>query len=112
MCDRARENVMSEVIYLKAIETPAQSRTVKAHMAPGPQVYIREAYAGMWIVHDESDRKGGCFRTHEAALRFTEEEFGPSAQIVVQPHFSASSRKSVSHFRQTASVAHRAIASH
>lgn len=102
---------MSEVIYLKA-RTSGPTQTVQTPASTGPRVFIREAYAGMWIVHDESDSKGGCFRSHESAFRFAVEEFGANAQVVVQPNFAGGSRKTVSHFKQTASVAHRAIASH
>lgn len=52
------------------------------------RVYVREANAGMWIVHDESDSKGGCFRSRYAALRFVEDTFGLDAEIEVQPRFS------------------------
>ena len=105
---------MSEVIYLNADRTSRalQSQPTEAHRSFGPRAYIREAYAGMWIVHDDGDSKGGCFRDHDAALRFAEEEFGTNAQIVVQPLFSAPSRKPVSHFKQSTSVAHRALATH
>ena len=54
--------------------------------APWPRVYLREADAGMWIVHDEGDSKGGCFRSTNRC-RFVEDEFGADAQIVVQPQF-------------------------
>ncbi len=105
---------MSEVIYLNADRTSRALRTQPGETAPtfGPQVYIREAYAGMWIVHDESDTKGGCFRDHEAALRFAQEEFGTGVGIVVQPQFSGASRRSLSHFKQATAVAHKALAAH
>jgi len=103
---------MSEVVYLHADRTSdaLQSRPAPAHGIFGPRVYVREAHAGLWIVHDDSDTKGGCFRSHETAFRFAEEEFGADAQIVVQPQFSGP-RKPVSHFKQSASVAQQALVS-
>lgn len=105
---------MSEVVYLNAARTShaLQSQPVPARGSSGPRVYVREAHAGMWIVHDEGDTKGGCFCSHDAAFRFAEVEFGATAQIVVQPHFSAPSRKPLSHFKQSTTVAHRALAAH
>lgn len=104
---------MSEIVYLHADRTSdaLQSRPAPAHGNFGRRVYVREAHAGMWIVHDESDAKGGCFRSHETAFRFAEEEFGKEAQIVVQPQFSGSARKPVSHFKQSAAVAQQALVS-
>ncbi len=104
---------MSEIVYLHAdrISDALQNRTTPTHGIFGPRVYVREAHAGMWIVHDDSDTKGGCFRTHETAFRFAEEEFGKEAQIVVQPQFSGSARKPVSHFKQSAAVAQQALVS-
>ena len=103
---------MSEVIYLNpdGISPTTRSQQALARGSFGPRVYVREAHAGAWIVHDENDTKGGCFRSHEAGFRFAEEEFGVDAQIVVQPQFSGSSRKPVSHFKQSTAVAHRALA--
>jgi len=100
---------MSEVIYLdtrRFIDTVQSGKTLTA----GPRVYVREARDNIWIVHDEDDRKGGCFRSRQAAFQFVEDEFGVNAEIVVQPRFPAQSRKGVTHFRQATSVAHRAVA--
>lgn len=100
---------MSEVVYLNArLNSHAQSG--QPARSAGTQVYVREALAGMWIVHDEADKKGGCFRSHDAAFRFAEEEFGAGADIVVQPHFSLATKRTFSHFKQSTSVAHRALA--
>ena len=103
---------MSEVIHLNAdrISHAFQSQPAQARGPFGPRVYVRQAHAGMWIVHDEGDSRGGCFRSHDAAIRFAEDEFGAKPQIVVQPQFSGPSRKPVSHFKQSTSVAHRALA--
>jgi hypothetical protein len=102
---------MSEVIYLNTrrfIDT-VQSRTP---LTTGPRVYIREARDGIWLVHDEDDRKGGCFRNRQAAFQFVEDEFGLQAEIVIQPRFPAQSRQSVTHIKHATSVAHRAVAAH
>ena len=98
---------MSEVIYLN---TRRFIDTVQSEMSPtsGPRIFVREARAGLWLVHDEDDQKGGCFRNRRAAFQFVEDEFGSQAEIVVQPKFPTQSRqRSVSHIKQTASVAHR-----
>ena len=101
---------MAEVIYLYADRTPqVQSQQARAPGPFGPRVYVRETNAGIWIVHDEHDSKGGCFRNHETACRFAVDEFGADAEIVVQPLFS-SPAKPVSHFKQSKSVAHRVMA--
>jgi len=52
---------------------------------PKRRVYVRQAPAGTWIVHDERDANGGLFRGRDAALRFAEEVFGLTAEILVQP---------------------------
>jgi hypothetical protein len=101
---------MSEVIYLdtrRFIDT-VQS---EAPLTSGPRVYVREARDGIWLVHDEDDRKGGCFRNRQAAFQFVEDEFGSEAEIIVQPRFPAQSRQSVTHIKQATSVAHRVVAS-
>jgi hypothetical protein len=49
------------------------------------RIYVRQAPAGTWIVHDERDSSGGLFRGRDAALRFAEEMFGLTAEILVQP---------------------------
>ena len=100
---------MAEIIYLYADRiSPVQSQKAPAQDPFGPRVYIRETSAGIWIVHDENDSKGGCFRDHSTACRFAEDEFGVDAEIVVQPMFSSQTR--LSHFKQSKSVAHRALA--
>lgn len=43
---------------------------------------LRETRTGAWVVHDENNRRGGCFFTHEAALKYIRTEFGPDAQII------------------------------
>ena len=100
---------MAEIIYLYADRTPeVQSQPAQTTAPFRPRVYVRETNAGIWIVHDEDDSKGGCFRSHETACRFAEDEFGADAEMVVQPLFSAPARP-LSHFKQSKSVAHRAI---
>ena len=49
------------------------------------RIYVRQAPAGNWIVHDERDSNGGLFGGRDAALRFAEEMFGLTADILVQP---------------------------
>ena len=74
---------MAEVIYLYADRTPVQGQKAQATGPLGARVYVRETGAGIWIVHDEDDSKGGCFRHHQTACRFAEAEFGADAEIVV-----------------------------
>ena len=97
---------MAEIIYLYADRIPPQSKA-QAPGPFGPRVYVRETNAGIWIVHDEDDSKGGCFRSHETACRFAEDEFGVDAEIVIQPLFSETR---LSHFRQSKSIANQALA--
>jgi hypothetical protein len=98
---------MAEIIYLRSDRT-SQTQTQQKTGPFGPRVYVRETSAGIWIVHDEHDSKGGCFRSHETACRFATDEFGASAEMVVQPLFSSATR--LSHFKQSKSVAHQALA--
>jgi hypothetical protein len=51
-------------------------------------IHVHEVENGIWIVHDELDRKGGCFRDRAAALRFVDDEFGKDAVTVIHPHFA------------------------
>jgi hypothetical protein len=99
---------MSEVIYL---DTRRFTGSVQSDstLSTGPRVYVREAREGIWLVHDEDDFKGGCFRNRQSAFHFVAEEFDPQAIIVVQPRFPVQARQRVSHFRESASVAHRAV---
>ena len=100
---------MAEIIYLYADRTsPVQSQKAQATGPAGARVYVRETGAGIWIVHDEDDSKGGCFRNHQTACRFAVDEFGADAEIVVQPMFSSQTR--LSHFKQSKSVAHKVLA--
>jgi hypothetical protein len=45
-------------------------------------LHVRETRHGIWVVREESDRRGGSFFTYEAALKFIRNEFGTDAQIV------------------------------
>jgi hypothetical protein len=47
-----------------------------------PQLLMRKTRSGAFIVRDEGNRRGGCFLTYKAALKFIRDEFGPDAQIV------------------------------
>lgn len=99
---------MSEIIQFQPrTQTSAQGRRVPP-ASTGTRVFVRQAHASTWIVHDEHDRKGGCFHSHATAFRFAEEEFGANAEIVVQPLFPAAN--TISHIHQATSVAHRAVA--
>ena len=98
---------MAEIIYLYADRTSQVQSQAPAPGPFGPRVYVRETNAGVWIVHDEDDSKGGCFRSHETACRFAEDEFGAGAELVIQPLFSETR---LSHFRQSKSVANQALA--
>jgi hypothetical protein len=102
---------MSEVIFLdpKRFAGRPQSESTLTRQ-PRPRVIVREAHAGLWLVHDENDRKGGCFKNRETAFRFVEDEFGPRAEILIQPRFPVHPRQRVAHIKHTASVAHRATA--
>ncbi len=104
---------MSEVIYLDTSRFSAR-RTIEATPASqfGPRIFVREVSSTLWLVHDEDDSKGGCFRSLQTAFRFVEEQFGSEAEVVVQPRFPTQARKTVSHIRQSASVAHKAITAH
>jgi hypothetical protein len=44
---------------------------------------MRETRFGTWVVRDESDRRGGCFFTFEAALKFIRHEFGSGARPIM-----------------------------
>jgi hypothetical protein len=106
------ESAMSEVIYLEASRFSRRRRAEPALKVEtsGRRVYVREAHSGIWLVHDERDSKGGCFRGRQAAFDYVERQFGARAELVVQPLFSTAAKRSISHFRQSASVAQRAIA--
>ena len=104
---------MSEVIYLDTRRFSDRLRSESPlTVQSGPRVFVREAHAGLWLVHDEDDRKGGCFRNRDTAFQFVEDEFGPRAEIVVQPKFPAHAQQGVSHIKQSTSVAQRAVAAH
>ena len=92
---------MSEAIPFETSKNAGTSR-----------VFIREARAGTWIVHDESDRKGGCFTSRHAAFRFVEDEFGLSAEIVVQPNLSAMIARLMAMPKPLQSIAQRAVAAY
>ena len=96
---------MSEVIFLRTPQArPTFVRTDR--VASGPRIFVRETQKG-WLVHDEQDKKGGCFARRHSAFRFVKDQFGEDAEVIVQPLFDRSAR--ISHFRQSASVAERAI---
>jgi hypothetical protein len=102
---------MSEVIYLDPKRFAGRPRSAPALTTEtGPRVIVREAHAGLWLVHDEDDRKGGCFNNRETAFRFVADEFGPRAEILIQPRFPVHARQRVAHIKHTASLAHRATA--
>jgi hypothetical protein len=102
---------MSNVFFLDTKKAPGpRGETAAKRTTFGPRVYVRETDGGIWLVHDDHDSKGGCFMDHAVAYRFAMEEFGAEAEIVVQPRFAAPSRRTVSHFKQSRSVAQRALA--
>jgi hypothetical protein len=104
-----QESVMSNVFFLKTNRVPGH-RPALASRTPGTRVYVRETGAGIWLVHDDHDSKGGCFMDRAAAFRFAADEFGADAEIVIQPRFAPPSRRAVSHFKQSRSVAQKAVA--
>ena len=102
---------MSEVIFFETSVAHQGARPAAAvpRTAPGERVFVREAQAGIWIVHDEADRKGGCFRDRHSAFKFVEDEFGGNAEMVVQPLFTSAATRAVARSRESSSVAQRAI---
>jgi len=102
---------MSEVIFLEARAAHHGARTdaTSPGTAPGERVFVREASSGIWIVHDETDRKGGCFRDRASAFKFVEDEFGGNAEMVVQPLFTSAATRAEASARESSSVAQRAI---
>jgi hypothetical protein len=56
------------------------------------RVYVREVKSGVWIVHDELDRKGGRFCDRATALQFVNDEFGKDATTVIHSRFATSNR--------------------
>jgi hypothetical protein len=103
---------MSEVIFLTAIKFP---RSLLTRHGPkpeklGPQVYVSGAQSDIWTVHSKDDRRGGCFRSRDAAFRFLLDEFGADARIVVQPRFRAPNNRSADGVDSSLSVAQRATA--
>ncbi len=104
---------MSEVIYLDTSRFAGSLQSGSTRTAQtGPSVFVREVRSGVWLVHDADDLKGGCFRNRQTAFRFVADEFGPDAQVVVQPRFPGQAQQRISHIRQSASVAHKAITAH
>jgi len=102
---------MSEVIFLEAGVADQGVRTTGSarRNMPGERVFVREASSGIWIVHDETDRKGGCFRDRASAFKFVEDEFGERAEMVVQPLFTSAATRAEAYSRESSSVAQRAI---
>ena len=102
---------MSEVILFEtsAAHQGARIAATAARSTAGERVYVREAPSGVWIVHDEADRKGGCFRDRASAFKFVEDEFGERAEMVVQPHFTSAATRAEARSRESSSVAQRAI---
>ena len=102
---------MSEVIFFELGVAHQGARTAAAvrRNTPGERVFVREAASGIWIVHDEADRKGGCFRDRASAFKFVEDEFGARAEMVVQPHFARLATRAEARSRESSSVAQRAI---
>jgi hypothetical protein len=100
---------MSNVFFLRTNQVPGQ-RPALASRTPGTRVYVREADGNVWLVHDDHDSKGGCFMDRAAAFRFAADEFGASAEMIIQPRFAPKSRRAVSHFKQSRSVAQQAVA--
>ena len=102
---------MSEVIFFEAgvAHQGARIAATARRNAPGERVVVREAPSGIWIVHDEADRKGGCFRDRASAFKFVEDEFGARAEMVVQPLFTSAATRDEANSRQSSSVAQRAI---
>jgi len=47
------------------------------------KLYVRETRYATWVVREEGNRRGGCFFTYEAALKFIRNEFGPDARPIM-----------------------------
>jgi hypothetical protein len=71
-------------------------------------VHVREVRNGVWIAHDEFDRKGGCFRNRAAALQFVDDEFGKDAATVIHPRFATPEQR----LQSRSSTAFQAVAAH
>ena len=102
---------MSEVIFFETgvAHQGAGIAASARRNTPGERVFVREAPSGIWIVHDEADRKGGCFRDRASAFKFVEDEFGERAEMVVQPLFTSAATRAEARSRESSSVAQRAI---
>jgi len=102
---------MSNVFFLATNKVPGKRVRAPVQRTPsGPRVYVRETGAGIWLVHDDHDSKGGCFMDRAVAFRYAANEFGADAEIVIQPRFAAPSKRALSHFKQSTAVAQKALA--
>ncbi len=66
---------MSNVIHFNPVRVTFSSEEI-ANESRRQSVFLREVRDGLWIVHDESDSKGGCFRDRASAFKFVANEFG------------------------------------
>lgn len=109
-CDR-EYFAMSEVIFFETGVAHQGTRIAATapRSTPGERVFVREAPSGIWFVHDETDRKGGCFRDRASAFKFVEDEFGERAEMIVQPLFTRLATRVEARARESCSVAQRAI---
>jgi len=92
---------MNNIVHLETIR--AEYDTVESNESRRQSVFLREMRDGMWIVHDETDTKGGCFRDRASAFKFVAEEFGADVVTVFHPHFSTPAERAL------ASVAYSAV---
>jgi hypothetical protein len=81
------ENAMNNIVHLETVRAEYVSMEPR-NESRGPSVFLREVRDGMWIVHDESDTMGGCFRDRASAFKFVADEFGADAVTVIHPRFS------------------------
>ncbi len=97
---------MSNIVSLETVRVsydPAAPRNAGHKQS----VFLREVRDGVWIVHDESDTKGGCFRDRASAFKFALDEFGTDAVTVIHPHFSTPAERSA-----VPSIAQSAVTTH
>jgi hypothetical protein len=87
------ENAMTNIVHLETVRAEYDSADLN-NESRKQGVFLREMRDGMWIVHDETDSKGGCFRDRASAFKFVADEFGADAVTVIHPRFSTPAERS------------------
>ena len=78
---------MSNIVHIETVRATYDSEAWENRNRK-QSVFLHEVRDGVWIVHDESDSKGGCFRDRTSAFKFVADEFGADAVTVIRPRFS------------------------